>query len=77
MLKSEVTFTITDTIIQSIPGVKVTASGFNYRADSESKMPYTHGSSSQRFRSYEFLKTVNKLEKEVEHFACIEICCYM
>ena len=28
--------------IQSIPGVKFTTSGFNSRADSESKMSYTH-----------------------------------
>jgi len=35
--------------------VKVTTSGFNSRADSESKASYTHGSNSQRFRSYEFL----------------------
>jgi hypothetical protein len=40
--------------IQSVPGVKVTTSGFNSRADSESKTSYTHGSNS-RFRSYEFL----------------------
>ena len=43
--------------IQSVPGVKVTTSGFNSRADSESKMSYTHGSNSQRFRSYEFLSS--------------------
>jgi hypothetical protein len=42
--------------IQGVPGVKVTTSGFNSRADSESKMSYTHGSNSQRFKSYEFLK---------------------
>jgi len=38
--------------IQSVPGVKVTTSGFNSRADSESKTPYTHGTNSQRFWSY-------------------------
>jgi hypothetical protein len=43
-------------VTQGVPGVKVITSGFNSRADSESKMPYTHGSNSQRFRSYEFLK---------------------
>ena len=42
--------------IQNVPGVKVNTSGFNPRADSESKTSYTHGSNSQRFRSYEFLK---------------------
>jgi hypothetical protein len=42
--------------IQSVPGVKVTTSGFNSRADSGSIMSYTHGSNSQQFRSYEFLK---------------------
>jgi len=42
--------------IQGLPGVKVNTLGFNSRADAESKMSYTHGSSSQRFRSYEFLK---------------------
>jgi len=42
--------------IRDVPGVKVTTSGFNSTADSESKTSYTHGSNSQRFRSYEFLK---------------------
>jgi hypothetical protein len=37
------------------PGVKVSISGFNSRADAESKTSYTHGSNSQQFRSYEFL----------------------
>jgi len=41
-------------LIQDVPGNKVTTSGFNSRVDSESKMSYTHGSNSQRFRSYEF-----------------------
>jgi len=41
------------------PGVKVTTSGFNSRADYESKMSDTHGSNSQRFRSYEFLMYSN------------------
>jgi hypothetical protein len=49
--------------IEGVPGVKVTTSGFNSRADSESKILYTRGSNSQRFRSYGFLKKVNKLEK--------------
>jgi len=39
-----------------VTGVKVTISGFNSRADSESKTSYTHGSNWQWFRSYEFLK---------------------
>ena len=43
-----------DRNIQSIPGVKVTISGFNSTADSESKTSYTHGSNSQRFISYDF-----------------------
>ena len=42
--------------IQGVPVVKVNISGFNSRADSESKTLYTHESNSQRFRSYEFLK---------------------
>jgi hypothetical protein len=42
--------------IQGVPGVEVTTSGFNSRADSESKTSYTHGSNSQQFRRYEFLK---------------------
>jgi hypothetical protein len=42
--------------IQVVPGVKVITAGFNSRADSESKTSYRHGSSSQEFRSYEFLK---------------------
>jgi len=42
--------------IQDVPGVKVTTLGFNSRADSESKTSYMHGSNSQQFRSYEFLK---------------------
>ena len=42
--------------MQSVPGVKVNTLEFNSRADSESKKSYTHGSSSQQFRSYEFLK---------------------
>jgi hypothetical protein len=41
---------------KSVPEVEVTASGFNSRADSESKTSYTHGSNSQQLRSYEFLK---------------------
>ena len=45
-----------DIKIQVVPGVKVTTSGFNSRADSESKMSYTYGPNSQRFRSFEFLK---------------------
>jgi hypothetical protein len=28
--------------IQGVPGVKVSTSGFNSRADAESKMSYTH-----------------------------------
>jgi len=41
--------------IHCVPGVKITTCGFNSRAYSESKTSYTHGSNSQRFRSYEFL----------------------
>jgi len=41
--------------MQSVTGVKVTTSGFNFRADSESKTSYTHGSVWQRFWSYESL----------------------
>ena len=43
-------------VIWGVAGVKVTTSEFNSRADSESKISSTHGSNSQRFRSYEFLK---------------------
>jgi hypothetical protein len=42
--------------MQGVPGVKVSISGFNSKADAESKTSYTHESNSQRFRSYEFLK---------------------
>ena len=42
-------------IIQNVPEVKVNISGFNSRADAESKMSNTHGSNSQRFRIFEFL----------------------
>jgi len=43
-------------IIQGVPGVKVTNSGCNSRADSESETSYTQGLDWQRFRSYGFLK---------------------
>ena len=43
-------------LIQSVLGVKVTTSGFNSRAGSESKTSYTHGSKSQRLRSSGFYK---------------------
>ena len=33
--------------IESVPGVKFNTSGFNSRADVESKTSYTHGSNSQ------------------------------
>ena len=49
--------------MQGVPGMKVTTSEFNSRADCESKTSYTHGSNSQRFRSYEFLKIL-KIRKE-------------
>jgi len=42
--------------IQGVPGVKFTTSGFNSRANSESKTSYTQGSNSQRFKNYDFLK---------------------
>jgi len=42
--------------IQGVPGLKVTTSGCNSRADAESKTSYTNGSNWQWFRSYEFLK---------------------
>ena len=45
-----------NTLIQNVPVVKATTSGFDSRTVSESKASYTHGSNSQRFRSYEFLK---------------------
>jgi hypothetical protein len=43
-------------VIQGVPGVKVTTSGFNSRADFESKMSYTRtcGPNWQRFRGFEF-----------------------
>jgi len=40
---------------EDVPGVKVTTSGFNSRADSKSKTSYTYGSNWERFRRYEFL----------------------
>jgi len=42
--------------IQDVPGVKVTISGFNSGADSESRTSHAYASNSRRFRSYEFLK---------------------
>jgi hypothetical protein len=42
--------------IQGVPGATVTTSGFNFKADSESKTLYIHGSNSQRFWSYGVLK---------------------
>ena len=60
--------------IYSVPGVKVKTSGFNSRADAESNTSYTHGSNSQRFRSYEFLKHRSKLERKEENCAFMEIC---
>jgi len=53
---ARVTDVCVTTLTQNVPGVKAPTSGFNSRADSESKTSYTHGSNSQRFRSYEFLK---------------------
>jgi hypothetical protein len=55
--------------VQDVPGVKVTTSGVTSLADAESKTSYTHGSNSQRFRSYEVWK---KLERKEEHFAFID-----
>ena len=55
--------------IQSVPGVKVTTSGVTSLGDGESKTSCTHGSNSQRFRSYEVWK---KLERKEEHFAFID-----
>ena len=55
--------------IQGVPGVKVTTSGVTSLADAESKTSHTHGSNSQRFRSYEVWK---KLERKEEHFAFID-----
>jgi len=52
------------TAIQGVPGDKVSTSGFNSEADAESKTSYTHGSNSQRFRSYEFLKYSKLIRKE-------------
>jgi len=43
-------------VYTGVPGVKVTTSEFKSRADFESKTSYTHGSNSQQFMSYEFLK---------------------
>jgi len=52
---TNISISILFTRIQGVPGVKFTTSGFKSRADSESKISYTHGSNLQRFRSYEFL----------------------
>ena len=46
--------TVVTVHIQGVPGVKVSISGLNSRADSGSKTPYTQGSDWQRFRSYDF-----------------------
>ena len=45
--------------IKGSPGVKVTSSGLNSRADAESKISYTHGSDWQQCRSYEILQCSN------------------
>jgi hypothetical protein len=42
--------------IQGASGVKFNTSGFNSRANAESKTSHTRGSNSQQFRSYELLK---------------------
>jgi hypothetical protein len=55
--------------IQGVPGVKVTTLGVTSLGDAESKTSYTHGSTSQRFRSYEVWK---KLERKEKHCAFIE-----
>ena len=55
--------------IQGVPEVKVTTLGVTSLGDAESKTSYTHGSNSQRFRSYEVWK---KLERKEEHCAFIE-----
>ena len=55
--------------IQSVPGVKVTTSGVTSLGDAESKTSYTRGYNSQRFRSYEVWK---KLERKEEHCAFVE-----
>jgi hypothetical protein len=46
--------------IQGVPGVKFTTSGVTSLGDSEPKTSYTHGSNSQRFRSYEVWKKLRK-----------------
>jgi hypothetical protein len=56
-------------LMQGVPGVKVTTLGVTSLADAESKTSHTHGSNSQRFRSYEVWK---KLERKDEHCAFIE-----
>jgi len=44
------------TDLYSALGVKVSTSGLNSRDDAESKMSYTRGFNSQRFRTCVFLK---------------------
>ena len=62
-------FFFRDVCIHGVPGVKVATSGVTSLGDAESKTSYTHGSNSQRFRSYEVWK---KLERKEEHCAFIE-----
>ena len=64
-----------DCHIQDVPGVKVTPSGFNSRADSESKSHIHMGPIRNGSGVMNFLNTVNKLERKEEHCAFIEICC--
>jgi len=46
--------------IQVVPGVNISNSGFNTRADAESKMPYTNGSNSQQLRNFlSVARTIN------------------
>jgi hypothetical protein len=50
--------------MQNVPGVKFTTSGFNSRADSQSKRHIHVGTISQRFRNYEFFKYSKYIRKE-------------
>jgi len=49
--------------LHGVPVVKANISGFNSRADAESKTPYTLGFNSQRLSNYEFLKYSKYIRK--------------
>jgi hypothetical protein len=58
-----------------VPGVNVNISGFNFRADAESKSHIHMGPIRNGSGVINFLSLVNKLGRKEKHCAFIEICC--